>query len=763
VRGQRSSIWTSAYVIGFLASVARAAGDDVAANGDDAESDVEQAASPVLQPTTADGDSLAEIVVTATKTGSQQLQKTPVAVSVVGGEFMAIQGLSNIKDLAPYVPSLTFSQNTAAAIIYIRGIGSNNVAAGSDPDVTMQVDGVYIARPIGEFSDFLDVDRVEVLRGPQGTLYGRNAVGGTINVISRQPTDTPTGEVRVTGGNFSLLQGDAYVSGPIRDNLQASIAVTFKTHSPYFDNIVPGKPGVGEANRGGGHLQLRAELTDQLTATTRADFSRVGGERFESYSQVVAPTPFPSLANSIVGSFRQVALNGDQYLNQENGGVSEDLTFQLSPELLLKSITAWRRSSFSLTNDNDATEFTLQQSHQAESDSAVSQEFNLQYRSGPLRSVAGVYYFSDADIQRQTVDVPPSVITPAPRALFVAVSPDIKSRSYAFFAQASYTMVERLTATLGARYTSERKTLDQDVLRSSENPATFGAVLPGFPIGFHSSRDDSAFTPKIGLDYQLTEDALLYASATKGFKSGGFNFSATTPATAGFAPEKIWSYEGGLKTEWLEHRLRVNATGFYYDYTDLQVQQLISAGTLTIGNAATAHVKGLELEAVGKVTRDLQLTLNGSFLDARYGTYNNASVPSGLVRFVPGETCVATVCTVDASGRRLNQAPRFSALAAIDETHGFGTLSATAHVDYSWRDHTFFDPSNVLVASQGSYGLLNASLGLGSSGITGWRAEIFGRNLTDKGYYQTIAASSVTVNGLVGDPRTYGLQLNWHW
>jgi len=152
-------------------------------------------------------------------------------------------GLANVKDLAPYVPSLAFSQNTAAALIYIRGIGSNNFAAGSDPDVTMQVDGVYIARPIGEFSNFLDVQRVEVLRGPQGTLYGRNAMGGTINVISRTPSDAFMGEARVTGGNYSLLQGDAYVSGPLTDNLRASIAATYTTHSAYFDNIDTGRTG----------------------------------------------------------------------------------------------------------------------------------------------------------------------------------------------------------------------------------------------------------------------------------------------------------------------------------------------------------------------------------------------------------------------------------------------------------------------------------------------------------------------------------------
>jgi len=131
---------------------------------------------------------------------------------------------------------------------------------------------------------------------------------------------------------------------------------------------------------------------------------------------------------------------------------------------------------------------------------------------------------------------------------------------------------ERLTATLGARYTAERKTIDQNFLRSSENPATPGLVLPGFPVAFHAARTDSAFTPKAGLDYQLTDAALAYVSATKGFKSGGFNFTALTPQSAGFAPETLWSYETGLKTEWLDHRLRVNATAFYYDYTNLQVQ-----------------------------------------------------------------------------------------------------------------------------------------------------------------------------------------------
>src|SRR6266849_3943976 len=194
---------------------------------------------------------LEEIVVTATKTGTTVVQKTPLAITVLSGDQLEASGVLNVRDLAQYVPNLSVPMITIVPVIYIRGIGSSNVNNGSDPDVTTQLDGVYIARPFAQLMDFIDVDRIEVLRGPQGTLYGRNAVGGTFNIISRKPSDRLEGDLALTGGSYALVQTQAYASGPIIPGLlQASISGNFIRHNGYTDNITPGAQDVGTADRG---------------------------------------------------------------------------------------------------------------------------------------------------------------------------------------------------------------------------------------------------------------------------------------------------------------------------------------------------------------------------------------------------------------------------------------------------------------------------------------------------------------------------------
>jgi iron complex outermembrane receptor protein len=727
------------------------------------------ASQPAPQSASNDPVGLEEIIVTGTKTGAQALQEAPISVSVVGGDLLRKQGLNNMRDLANYVPNVSFAQNTSAAILYIRGIGSNNAYAGSDPDVTTQIDGVYIARPNAQQSDFLDVERIEVLRGPQGTLYGRNAVGGTINIISRAPAKEFGGEARLTYGNYNTVVAEGYLSGPVAgDKLRASLALNYRSHDAYFDNIVPGAHDAGDANRGGARFQLRWEPTDNIDATTRADYLAVD-EHFESFSNLLAPVAFSApLANSIVGDYRSVAINYNQTLHQRIGGVSEEVNWNLGDGLSLKSITAWRQVGSRVYNDNEATEIAFTNLKSEEKESQFSQELNLQVLREGFRGVAGVYYFGDKDQQISSLLVPPSVGTPAPAAFGQIGQPIIKTDSFAAFAQAVVEIVPKLSLTIGARYTTEKKTLNQYMQRYSLNPATLNVPTATYPRSFDLSRHDNAFTPKIGLDYQITDDALAYVSVTRGYKSGGFNYSAASTAIATFNPEGITSYEAGVKTEWLNRRLRLNATGFYYDYSDLQVQALVSAGVISIVNAADAKVKGIEFEVVAKPASVLQLSGNFSLLDAKYGDFNNASVPGAYVRFVSAATCVQTppapaTCTLNASGHRLNGAPKYSGLVAADLTPTIGNYKLTIHLDYTWRARTYYDASNIPLASQGAYGLLNANLGFGPDQDHGWRAEAYAKNIADEGYYMVVSGAGSAPAGAVGDPRTFGVRLLYNW
>jgi iron complex outermembrane receptor protein len=699
------------------------------------------------------------------KTGAQQLQRTAEAVSVVSGEQLTDSAINNFSNLAEFIPNASFSRAASHALIYIRGIGSNNFGAGSDPDVTTQIDGVYIARSSGQWTNFIDVDRIEVLRGPQGTLYGRNSVGGTINIISRLPSDSFTGQASLSGGNFGSVEAQGYVSGPLADALQASLAYDWGHHDPYFNNIAPGGHDLDGGNHGGVRGQLRWEPASNVDAITRVD-TTYKNEIAENNSHTLAPVPFPSLANGIIGNLQEVSINGPQNLRSQDSGVAEEVNWHFAPGYNLKSISAFRLDYYHFAIDNDQTELFINHMTSTENDKAVSQEFNLQYSGGPLTGVAGLYFFHDNDKMWNAANVPPSIATAPPRAIINANVLHVDSTSGALFAQGTYSITEMLSAVVGARYTHENKTFDQNFFRTSLNPATLGAALPGFPVAFQLSKDFSAFTPKFGLNLQVTPDVLLYVSATRGYKSGGFNYAAISAAAAEFNPEKIWSYEGGIKSEWLDHRLRLNVDGFYYRYTDLQVSAPIAPGVVSITNAATAQGRGVEVEVVGKPARALRLTVNFSALNAKYESFPGAPVAGGLVPFVPNRVCVppgSTNCTVNATGNYLDDAPSFNALGAVDFDHAVAAgFQFNAHVDYTWHSRTYFDASNVLIVSQGKYGLLNAHVALATPNAA-WRVELFGNNLTNKAYSQYDIANGLVPAALVGDPRTYGAQISRNW
>jgi iron complex outermembrane recepter protein len=702
---------------------------------------------------------LSEIIVTATKSGETDLQKTPLAVSAFTAQQLTQNLALNIKDIAPFTPNMQVSQVATSAVIAIRGIGSNNVYAGSDPDVTMQIDGVYIARPSGQFTDFLDVDRVEVLRGPQGTLYGRNAVGGTINIISRQPTDNFEADAILTAGNYGLAQGQAYVSGPlVPGSLQGSLAVDYLYHDDYEDNIAPaGQRGIYDGNHGGGRAQLRYEPTDAIDMTTRADWSYLH-ENLESYDHLIVPYPADHIGATIIGNYQRVALNTPQTDYQHAGGISEDINVRLDEHYSLRSISAYRTNTYDFFLDTDDTPLNIDYGPIEENEKEATQEFDFNANFSRFKGVAGLYYLYESDQQVS------EVIVPAASAA-KATEPQVWTHSGAVFAQGSYEVVNDVNLTVGGRYTRESKSVEANYegLHLSPDLSPIGN-LPGFPIYFSASPTFDAFTPKFGVDWQATPDALLYASATKGYKSGGVNFAATSESTATFAPESIWSYEAGAKTEWWDRRLRANLTGFYYDYKNLQVQSSLAAGVSVISNAATATDKGAEAELTAQLTPAFQLNGTLSYLDARYSKFLSASVPSALKQFLVGEPEFdAATATYNASGNYLNYAPRFSG--SIGGEYDWqlpGQASLFARTDVAYQSREFFDPSNSLLMSEGGYALYNASVGYRSQS-KGWMIELWGRNIADKQYLIAMAASSLEPAGVAAPPRTFGVRLAKKW
>jgi iron complex outermembrane receptor protein len=708
---------------------------------------------------TSKASAIEEVVVTATKTGATEEQRTPMAISVFSGAQLEVSGVDNVRDLVAFTPNLNVAQTSANAQIYIRGIGSNNVFNGSDPDVTVQSDGVYIARAYGQFVDFVDIDRIEVLRGPQGTLYGRNAVGGTINIISRMPSDQVEAKAQISTGNYSLIQAQDYVSGPLLPGvLQGSISVNYINHSPYVEDIAPGQKGLDNANRGGFRAQLRFVPSDKVEAVTRFDWNRAD-ERFDSTSHLEVPVPYAPLASSLIGNDRVVAINDPQNLATTNWGVSEDINVALSDALSLKSLTAYRGGAYTVFNDSDATEVTVNTAYQTDQSKQISQELDLNLKFDSLEAVIGAYYFHEHETSTIQNSSPPSVATPAAGAVQTSVFPDSRVRSAAVFAQGTYHLTNTLGFTAGVRYTSDRKELDQDFLRTSLAPTKFEAVLPGFPLLINTDRDFKAWTPKFGADWQAGKDVMLYASITRGFKSGGTNFAGTNALTLSFNPEYIWSYEAGIKSEWLDNRLRLNLTGFYYDYTNLQVQSLIAPGVASIGNAASAHAKGLELETIAKPNENLTFTFNYSLLDSEYSSFDNSSVPAALRPFVANSPRYnAAAGTFDATGYRLSGAPHTSISASAQYDIPITRGNFYVRAEYYWQSRVYYQPTNILIASQASYDLTNVSLGYLDNDK--WSIRLIAKNLSDTEYLINVASN---IGGPAGPPRTVVLQLTKQW
>lgn len=721
--------------------------------------DAAKAPEAVQEVTPAAGED--EIIVTATRQGATLLQRTPIAVSVISQEGLDRSFVSNIKDMVQITPSLNVAQVTASAAIYIRGIGTNAVFNGSDPDVAFYVDGVYLARAFTQFSEFLDVDRVEVLRGPQGTLYGRNAVGGVVNLVSRMPSEKFEGRAQLVVGNYGTVQGQGYVSGAIVPGvLQMSLSGSYGRRNGYVENIVSGAKDLGNADRGALRGQLRFVGVPGLEAITRFDYSRLA-EDIQAYDVLLRPLPYPTpLANSLVGQYHRVAQNDPQTNRQRVYGVSQELNIDLGSSITLKSLTAYRNSAYRVRTDTDASELTINNAQQRDRSEQFSQEFNLLGKTDFVDYVIGLYYFREVQNSLNQGNVIPSVATPLANATLAQTFSRTVAISKAAFAQGTFHLTPTLSAIVGVRYTQDEKRLNVLTNRFTySGPTTLGPQRPGLPFSANVGPTFDAFTPKVGLNWEITPEHFAYASFSRGFKSGGNNFGAVSLVGITYQPETISSYEAGIKTQWLDKRLRVNLTGFYYDYKDLQVQSLIGPGITLTANAAAAKVKGIEFESTGRFG-NLELSANFTYLDAKYGNFAQATVPGAFRPFVAGDPRYnAAAGTYNAKGNRLNAAPEFAASGSAQYNVPLGSVTAYGRGEVSYQSRVFYDPSNVAISSQKPYAVVNLSIGVDTDdGL--WSAQLAVKNVTDKDYLITVAGNGAVPSGYAAPPRTVLLRLS---
>jgi iron complex outermembrane recepter protein len=714
-------------------------------------------ASPAAAQQTA-APMLDELIVTAQKR-EQRLQDVPISISAFDAISLETSGIESVDDIAFRAPGLTVARfNAVQPQIFIRGIGSTDQSASGDQSVGVFIDGVYIGRVGVSDLDFFDLERVEVLRGPQGTLYGKNVVGGAINIITQRPADEFSARFELGAGNFSRRSVRALVTGPLNQEAAGKLTLSTVKRDGYAKSANTGKDLSDDDN-----ITLRGQVLltpwDNMDMLVTADFSRdrlAGnnreclGEQFIFFPWFAPGSPFAGSPCSPDPFVNEKSVDG--YQDRDIYGVSVQLTRDTRFGELT-SITAYREGDYDILEDFSGSDADLVVRHAVDEIEQWSQELRLADMAfgGRLTWMAGLYgYWAEIDRLENNDfsgnDVPLGL--PAFGLSFnTFYFQRNRTTSNAMFGELSFGLSDTVNLTVGARYTYEQKLAD---IRTEGFDPT-GTFLVA-PYEVRAKKSWNSFTPKISLDWAITDDVMVYASITEGQKSGGFNGTAPSAEAAEipFDEEQARQYEIGLKSEWFDRRLRANLTAFYIDYEDLQVFQLVEGGRLIVDNAADATSQGYELELLARLTDGLTAQASYAYLDATYDEFINEA----------GQ---------DFSGNRLTRSPKNSYNIGLTQRAQLGAnLGLLLHAEYSYRSRIFFNPDNWPLTGDDSLGLVNARVTLEflRQNID---LSIWGSNLTDEVYVtQAIDGRgpfnlSQNAAGVIGAPRMYGANLNWRF
>jgi iron complex outermembrane recepter protein len=726
-------------------------------------------------------DTTSEIIVTAQKR-SESVQKIPLAVSAIGGDTLQQRGASGLAALGQVVPGLNVSEQIGQARLTLRGIGVDNISTGAESSVAFNQDGIFYSRSAAALASFYDVERVEVLRGPQGTLYGRNATGGSVNIITNRPTDTLHGALNLTGGNHETINGDGFLSGPLSDTVAARLSFQVQHHDGYGKNLVTGTDidtKDSQAIRG----QLQFKPDDRLTILVAGDYYRAR-DRSNTYHYFGAGgflpggapdtpralDPLLGLGGFAPASARDIASAQDPKARADFYGARADINYEASDTVTIRSLSAYRYSKYVVNSDINPLAVDLFPVTVSEKSDQFTQEFQLNVENDRNKFVSGIFYLHEkidgslaAPFNLQAFGSPVPFFV---QGFFAGGS--MKTEAAAVYAQDTYSVTDALRITLGGRYSWEKKSIDDQSEFDFARP--YSPANP--PLAAHHIDDKTfkSFTPKIGIDFDLAPRTLVYASFSKGFKSGTYNLGSGGPP---LKPEKVDAYEAGLKTTLANGLVRANVAGFYYNYKDLQVGK-VQGQLVVLENAATARIYGLEGEFVAKPTPDLSLSVNASWLHARFRRYVTADQarPDGDgVTFVnaTGDQVLGGTPGVtpafDLSGNALPQSPNYTINLAAEYVAHLSSGTLTFRGESNWSDRVYFSPFNRAEVSQSAYSLQNAFVTY-DDGET-WRASLFIKNIANKtvksaGQVATALLGSPIV-GFVQAPRTFGATVGYRF
>jgi iron complex outermembrane receptor protein len=672
-------------------------------------------------------DSLAEITVTAAKVESTE-QRTPISMSVLTAETLQRNNVATLSDLAQIAPSVEFSQNDESEIITIRGVSSRDTTEIGDPDVSVDIDGLYFQRAIGLGDSIFDLERVEVLRGPQGTLYGRNAVGGAINFITAKPKNEFEASASVVYGNYNAVQTEGMVNMPVSDSVQIRASFFTRSHSGYANNA-PAQDG-DDADSKAARLHVALEPFDDLKILLTGQFVHLGGVGTSINGTPLVYEP----DGSVDHNFPAALSSGRTFPHNLPSGYLDSLatSFQVHidyslPWADLLYSGGYRHLNYHNLFNLDGVSNVYDGFQQNEHPITLNHEFRIASKPDSwFQWQAGVFYFDESN-QLLTFfqDTKPN----PPQNLFTFNYPSIDAKSKAGFAQGSIPLMDNLRLELGARY-------------SKDDKERTGYLNYGSGIADESAASSSSKTTyHAALNWQATPSNLIYLKYDTGYKAGGFTDAAP------YSPETLSAVEIGAKNRWLDNRLQLNAAAFYYDYKDQQISQFVGNQTI-IRNAGKSRIDGVEFDSAALLTKDDKIDAYLGFLDAKFTEFDVAGATGNI----------------SLAGNAPPQAPKVTLNVGYQHTVHFAPGSLTGRVQTHYESTSYNTFFNYADDRQGGYSRTDAFL-TWTPADAKWEVQAYGRNLENKRII--VSASEQPLFGTYvyqfGDPRTYGVRFSTKW
>lgn len=684
---------------------------------------------------------LADIVVTAQRR-AENLQRVPIAITAATDEMLDASAIVTTVQLNAIAPGLNVRIGNGSFNPFIRGIGtSSNIV---ENPVALYIDGVYLAQQREGLREINDIEQITVLKGPQGTLFGRNATGGVIQITTKAPSRTFRAEMGAELDNYLTLRTDAYVTGPISDTLAFSLSGQYaKQFEGYGENRTTGNDTYQLRKQ----IAVRGKLLFEPADGTRVTLI---GDYMDREAQALSFRPLLGTKFSLPGfgpseSRYDTYAGVDPFGNFQGGGVSLTIDHELDFARFV-SISAYRKgdAQTQLSSTADPANLFLVDYFNAPNE-MYSQELQLLSNPGRFNWVLGAFYFNNRNAGLPITVRFSGLLAPLPTSpRQIDNFGDERAESLAGFGQFNWEFIENTTLTGGARWTWERRSAELSRV------ITFNS---GFVVRPPTVDDSVTFrepTFRLALSHEFSPNILGYVSFNSGFKSGGFNITNSTNPS--YLPEKLKAYEAGLKTQLLDRRLRLNMAAYYYDYTNLQVARF-SQGTQTIGNGAAAKLYGLDVDIEAQITDGLRLFGGLALEHTEFTSYPNAVFgfpqPNGSVILMPG----------DAKGNRLPLAQEVSGTLGLDYHHELPSGAVDASVTANYNGDFFFEADNGVLC-QDDYVMLNARL---RYTLPGDRVSfsIFGRNLLDEAILTFPVTQTFGYDANYAPPRTYGVAVRF--